>query len=134
MSMTAIMCLTAALYFETRGEDSVTGQVAVATVIMNRVDSPRWPSTVCGVVNQAYQFSYTHDGISDNPYKHAKKLDDKEALQLAELIAKLVLSGERLDLTSTHYHATYVSPTWANHYSKDAQYGKHIFYTAPKGL
>ena len=127
MSMTAIMCLTAAIYFETRGEDNVTGQVAVATVIMNRVDSPRWPSTVCGVVNQDYQFSYTHDGISDNPYKHADEPDDKEALQLAELIAELVL-------TSTHYHATYVSPEWADHYNRDVKYGEHIFYTAPKGL
>ena len=134
MSMTAIMCLTAALYFEARGEDDVTGHVAVATVIMNRVDSPRWPSTVCEVVNQDYQFSYTHDGISDDPYKHAKKPEDKDALQMAQLIAELVINGERLSLTSTHYHATYVAPQWVKHYSKDAQYGQHIFYTAPEGL
>lgn len=134
MSMTAIMCLTAAIYFEARGEDDITGQVAVATVILNRVDSPRWPSTICGVVNQDYQFSYTHDGISDDPYKHAKKPEDKEALQLAELIAELVLDGERLNLTSTHYHATYVSPEWASQYNRDVKYGEHIFYTAPKGL
>ena len=134
MSMTAIMCLTAALYFEARGEDDPTGQVAVATVIMNRVDSLRWPSTVCGVVNQDYQFSYTHNGDSNNPYKHAKLPDDEEALELARLIARLVLDGERLALTSTHYHATYVLPEWTEYYSRDAQYGRHIFYTAPEGL
>lgn len=44
-------CLAEALYFEARGE-SLQGQFAVAEVIMNRVDSPRFPGSICGVVNQ----------------------------------------------------------------------------------
>lgn len=131
MSITAAMCLTAALYFEARGEDDVTGHFAVATVIMNRVDDPRWPSTVCKVIHQRSQFSYTQNGVSNDPYRHAKRPEDKEALELAELIAELVLNGERLSLTSTHFHAISVLPQWAKRFSKDAQYGRHIFYTAP---
>ncbi len=44
-------CLTEALYFEARGE-TVRGMFAVAEVILNRVDDPRYPSSVCAVVNQ----------------------------------------------------------------------------------
>ncbi len=47
-------CLSEALYFEARGE-SLTGVVAVAEVILNRVDSPDYPNSVCGVVNQGGQ-------------------------------------------------------------------------------
>ncbi len=54
-------CLATALYFEARGE-GIKGQAAVAEVILNRVESPQFPRTVCGVVNQSNgrgcQFSY----------------------------------------------------------------------------
>ena len=44
-------CLAQALYFEARGE-SLKGQIAVAEVILNRVDSRAFPDTLCGVINQ----------------------------------------------------------------------------------
>ena len=44
-------CLTKALYFEARGE-TTAGQIAVAEVILNRVDHARYPDTVCRVVSQ----------------------------------------------------------------------------------
>ena len=37
-----VTCLVEALYFESRGE-SFSGQLAVATVILNRVNHPRFP-------------------------------------------------------------------------------------------
>lgn len=64
-------CLAEALYFEARGE-SIRGQFAVAEVILNRVDSPLFPNTVCGVINQgtgrkfACQFTYTCDGHAEH--------------------------------------------------------------------
>ena len=60
-------CLTEALYFEARGE-TAQGLFAVAEVIMNRVDNPGYPNTLCGVIHQgtgrqfACQFTYTCDG------------------------------------------------------------------------
>ena len=63
-------CLTEALYFEARGE-TVKGQFAVAEVILNRVSSPSFPDTICGVINQgtgrkfACQFTYTCDGRAE---------------------------------------------------------------------
>ena len=44
-------CLAEAIYFEARGEP-IEGQVAVAEVVLNRVDDRRYPKTVCGVTNQ----------------------------------------------------------------------------------
>ena len=57
ISQRDLQCLAEALYFEARGEGS-QGQRAVAEVILNRVDHPRFPKTVCGVVNQRGQFTY----------------------------------------------------------------------------
>ena len=60
-------CLAEAIYFEARGE-GVEGQFAVAEVILNRVDSPKFPNSICKVVRQgtgrkhACQFSYNCDG------------------------------------------------------------------------
>ena len=58
--------LAEALYFEARGE-SIQGQLA-GEVVLNRVEDPRFPNSICKVINQgtgrrfACQFTYTCDG------------------------------------------------------------------------
>src|SRR3546814_10744917 len=42
--------------------EPLSGQLAVANVIMNRVESGRFPSTICGVVTQRDQFSFVRGG------------------------------------------------------------------------
>ena len=54
-----IYCAAQNIYFESRGEPDI-GQVAVALVVLNRVNDRRWPSTICDVVWQDKQFSWTH--------------------------------------------------------------------------
>ena len=44
-------CLALNAYFESRNQ-SVAGQIAVSQVVMNRVESPRFPNTICEVINQ----------------------------------------------------------------------------------
>ena len=56
-----VSCLTEAIYYESRGE-TLMSQLAVGTVIMNRVRIDNYPSTVCNVVHQGCQFSYYCDG------------------------------------------------------------------------
>ena len=121
-------CLAIAIYFEARGEP-VSGQVAVGQVIMNRVRSPLFPETICGVVYQGQmqkscQFSFTCDGKTDTPRNDAQ-------WALAQDIAKKITAGE-LWLPevgySTYYHANYVSPYWAGSMSKIDKIGRHIFY------
>ncbi len=121
-------CLTEALYFEARGE-STDGQFAVAEVILNRVDDPRYPSNVCDVVNQgtgrrfACQFTYTCDGQPED-------INDTAIHRRLGKIARVMIDGAPRNLTSgaTHYHADWVSPNWARVFPQTAQIGTHIFY------
>jgi spore germination cell wall hydrolase CwlJ-like protein len=121
-------CLATAIYFEARGEP-VRGQIAVGQVIMNRVRSPMFPETICGVVYQGQmhpgcQFSFTCDGRTDTPH-------NDEQWSLAQSIAKKITAGD-LWLPevgySTYYHANYVSPAWVGEMSKIDKIGRHIFY------
>jgi len=49
-------CLARVMYFESiRSSDE--GMLAVGTVVMNRVESDKYPNNVCGVVGQANQFA-----------------------------------------------------------------------------
>lgn len=123
-----LYCLSEAIYYEARGE-TIEGQIAVAEVIMNRVDSPNYPNTVCGVVRQgesrrnSCQFSYRCDG-------EPERMSDKKSAKRARDVAILLMKGERRGLTSdaTHYHATYVKPYWAKSLTRTATHGTHIFY------
>lgn len=53
--------LTRAVYSEARGEN-LEGQVAVAAVILNRIEDERFPDTIKGVVFQPWAFTAVHDG------------------------------------------------------------------------
>jgi len=53
--------LARAVYSEARGE-SYEGQVAVASVILNRVADPRFPNTIKGVIFEPWAFTAVHDG------------------------------------------------------------------------
>ena len=52
-------CLALNIYHEARSE-SMEGQIAVAQVTLNRVAHSEWPSTICEVVSEPKQFSWTH--------------------------------------------------------------------------
>jgi spore germination cell wall hydrolase CwlJ-like protein len=122
-------CLTEALYFESRGE-SLKGQFAVAEVILNRVKSPLYPRTVCGVVKQrgggGCQFSYVCDGRAD-------RMSDRVSKDRAGRIARAMLDGAPSMLTegATHFHTLNVRPSWAKRFALTASIGAHKFYRQP---
>ena len=49
------------VYAEARGEP-YSGQVAIAAVVLNRVESPSFPNTIAGVIYQPYAFTAVDDG------------------------------------------------------------------------
>lgn len=53
--------LAQAVHGEARGEPYI-GQVAVAAVILNRVDNPKFPNTIAGVIYQPGAFTAVADG------------------------------------------------------------------------
>ncbi|MEM6440175.1 MAG: cell wall hydrolase [Pseudomonadota bacterium] len=125
-------CLTEALYFEARGEP-LPGQVAVAEVILNRVDRSDYPDTICGVVNQGAggrlhrcQFSYNCDGKPET-------FTETEALKRVGQVARKMIDGMPRGLTggASHYHTDAVNPRWARRFEKTAVIGDHLFYRAP---
>jgi hypothetical protein len=122
-------CLSKAIYFEARGE-TLRGQFAVAEVILNRVDSPDYPGSICGVVEQrgggGCQFSYVCDGRAD-------RMRDPEAMWRAERIAAAMMNGAPRALTmgATHFHTRQVRPGWARRFPQTAAIGAHLFYKQP---
>ena len=123
--MRSVQCkmLSEALYYESRSE-SDKGVIAVAHVILNRVNHPTlWPSTIKGVVTQPYQFSYRHDGSMDKGFT-----EKRQYVRVATIAAKVIdgiipspVAG------STYYHHKSISPYWSKVKRKVAQIGNHVF-------
>ncbi len=124
-------CLARAVYFEARSE-SALGQMAVAKVILNRVKSPNYPKTICGVVYQgtqrrnSCQFSFACDGQADDVSQPAAWAQAKSVAQRAIKGDTNLGSGMN---TATSYHADYVTPRWAKTLRKVSKIGRHIFYS-----
>ncbi len=128
-------CLTTAIYFEARSESEL-GQLAVATVILNRLKASNSSSSICGVVYKgasrlhACQFSFACDGTSD-------LVDDARAWKMAVEMTALALSNDKKPkngrmhavATATHYHADYVDPYWSKSLNRVTKIGRHIFYS-----
>ena len=133
-----IMCLATNIYFEARNQPLV-GQIAVGMVTLNRVQSPKFPNTVCGVVYQAKmyknwkgnyvpvrnkcQFSWYCDGLTE-------QIDDVVAWDESVALAEQLYFGTMIDITegSTFYHNLNVDPYWNKHYYKRTKIDDHIFY------
>lgn len=143
-------CIALNVYYEARA-DNLAGKYAVADVVMNRVNDSRFPNTVCEVIRQGImyeswstkqhkdlpdeervywpkrdrcQFSWFCDGLADEPENQASWRD-------AQIIAyNFIQFGSFRGITegATHYHATYVSPSWSLVYQVVGRIGAHIFY------
>ena len=124
----AVDCMTAAIYYEAASE-TMTGQRAVAQVVLNRMRHPAFPKSVCGVVYEGSQrstgcqFSFTCDGsLSRTPSRTG--WDRARGIALAALAGYVEPSVG----TATHYHTTSVVPYWAWSLDKITVVGAHIFY------
>ena len=124
-------CLAENIYYEA-GNESYEGKLAVAQVTINRVNSGRFSSSICGVVNQknsingslVCQFSWVCNslkGIIRNKYQWEESL----------LVAKRALTSQvahdlMYQQNALYYHANYVNPGWK--LTRVGQIGNHIFY------
>jgi len=136
-------CLALNIYHESRS-DNLAGQYAVADVVLNRVENKRYPNTVCDVVYQGKmkpswkdpekmipirnmcQFSWYCDGKDDTPH-------ELEAWAQAQYVAYSILKEEHyrgITEGATHYHTTYVAPSWNKHFYSVGRIGAHVFFRA----
>jgi spore germination cell wall hydrolase CwlJ-like protein len=135
-----IECLALNAYFEA-GIEGYAGKLAVSNVVINRVKSPNFPDTICGVVQQGRyhangqpkrnqcQFSWWCDGKSDNPYE-GQAWEDSKKIALDVYASNLNNANSPLDITegSLYYHADYVVPYWAKSMKRVVKIDTHIFY------
>ena len=116
-----IECLARNVYHEARGEP-LKGQIAVAQVTVNRVESGEFQSSVCKAVYASKQFSWTND--------KPKKVKDIKAWEASVAIATAVLtkSIHLPDFKALYFHTKQVKPKWNRDKRILAVIGNHIFY------
>jgi spore germination cell wall hydrolase CwlJ-like protein len=123
-------CLTRNIYWESASEP-FEGKVAVAQVTINRVESGKFASDICGVVYQkniiaekvVCQFSWMCDGSSK-----IKPIYPAHWKESEEVAKKVLLEGFRLPSmkNALYFHADYVKPQWGK--PQVGKFGRHIFY------
>lgn len=119
-SLKEFNCLVRNISHEARGQPQA-GKEAVGLVTMNRLRDPRYPNTICKVVYQPGQFSWTTDNtISKKVSSHEWQL----AINAATAAYNSV-SGFR----ATHFHNDLVKPYWAKKAKIVAFIGNHTFYS-----
>ena len=117
----SVYCLAENIYHEARNQP-VEGQIAVAQVTINRVNSTEFHNTICEVVYAPRQFSWTS---SKN-----KPIQDAKAWLMSLVIAQVVLiaHSKNPEFTATYFHAKHIKPGWARKKIKVAVIGDHVFY------
>ena len=129
-----IACLAENIYFEA-GHEPEQGQLAVAFVTMNRVNSGKFADSICGVVKQKIgstcQFSWW---CESKPYAMSTsnaltKTNNSLYNRIVDLSVNFYLNHDQMKDPSRgalYYHADYVNPGWK--LPKNTQIGRHIFY------
>ncbi len=120
-TMTAHECMQRVMYFESN-RSSPEGMVAVGTVVMNRLNSGKYPKTVCGVIGQKNQFA---PGVLTRDMAVGK--------DLASAMATKVLNGSRHGYVrgAMFFHTAGMTFPYTNmHYLVEA--GGNVFYEKRK--
>ena len=129
-----VKCLAQNIYFEARSSN-LADQAAVADVVLNRVESRKYPNTICKVVQQGRtykgnpvrnkcQFSWYCDGKPD-------RMTDTDSAKSAYYVAYQMLHHNKfrgISESALMYHADYVKPYWAKSYQLVGTIGRHHFY------
>ncbi|AZZ36774.1 hypothetical protein CIK05_08205 [Bdellovibrio sp. qaytius] len=116
-------CMVCNCYHETRGE-SQEGKIAVAKTVLSRAESKSFPGTVCKVVYQPWQFSWTRDRHSDNI--NAKSFIDNRSLKDCRAAVDKAIDEGPNGLIF-FYNPRAVSPAWAKRVKSCGKVGRHIF-------
>jgi N-acetylmuramoyl-L-alanine amidase len=130
-----VECLANNIFFESAYEPE-KGQIAVAFVTLNRVNSGIFPDNICDVVKQrtqhVCQFSWYCEP-TPRRISYTKDLTNAQKVvynEIYELAIHVYANYEKMkDPTkgALFYHADYVNPRWKN-MIKTAVIGRHIFY------
>ncbi len=118
-----LLCLAQAVYFEARGEQ-LSGQLAVARVVINRATSGQFPDDYCSVVRQRGQFSFVRGGQIPTP--DAGSTAWRNARAIARIAHQDLWDSAAGD--ALYFHAARVRPQWASNRASVTRIDSHIFY------
>jgi spore germination cell wall hydrolase CwlJ-like protein len=123
-----LFCLAKNIFHEASVEDEL-GMFAVAQVTINRVRNANYPDTICDVVMQPSQFSWTND--RNRRWDHPTGPKWETAKRIARQVIK---EGYRVPAlqSAMFYHADYSNPSWSDPSAVVAQVGSHIFYASAR--
>lgn len=127
ISPSELKCMAENIYFEAARE-SLVGKIAVGQVVLNRMKSPNYPKTICGVVHQKNGTTCMFSWTCEEPKEIVQGNSWKQSQQVAqELLSKS--SENTLDITegSTHFHGIQINPGW-NNLKPTAKIDGHQFY------
>ena len=127
--------LARTLWGEARGE-SLTGQIAVAWTIRNRVFDGKakswWGEGYSGVCLKPWQFSCWNKNDPNDAYLSGAKPIPAAQYAQALKAADQVMADATPDPTggATHYYATTMpkAPTWAKGAKQTLKLGQHVFF------
>lgn len=126
-----VTALALNMYFEARGDGNTEAEKIVAMqmvgeVTLNRVRSDNYPDSVCEVVYQKSQFSWTtHRDVTPR---------DIDSWIMAVEIAESLMNGsaDYFNNGATHFinpDALGYTPRWATRLERVGRVGSHVFYT-----
>ena len=121
-----VFCLAKNIYHEARGEP-ILGQYAVAQVTINRKRHSNYPNTICEVVLQAYQFSWTLDSSIRWAVPSETRAWNK-SLNIAKAVLENNVRVNGLE-QALFFHTLSISPSWRDPDHVAMIVGDHIFYT-----
>lgn len=119
-------CLARAIYWEARGEGE-EGMAAVGHVIMNRKAAAQFPNSICRVIYQNGQFSWT----SDRRLRNRPLPQNRLALQALRVAYSIYHGSPDITNGALYFHARRVRPSWRQSFEEVAENfgaGNHIFY------
>jgi spore germination cell wall hydrolase CwlJ-like protein len=117
-----VECMAKVVYHEAANQ-ALAGQLAVAQVILNRVDGgPTFPKSVCGVVNQQGQFFTTR--LFKAPSADLARW--RVAVAIAFIAQERRLS--QVAPGALFYHAAFATPGWSRQHQRIARIGDQVFY------
>lgn len=117
-------CLTKNIFHEA-GVEGWEGKIGVGQVTLNRMSSKRWNNTICKVVYERKQFSWTNDA------KLRLQKPKGPLWEASRKAARDIVAGVRLPelKTALFYHTDYIeAPVWASPKFLLAQVGQHLYY------
>lgn len=120
-------CLALALYFEARSE-TFEGRMFVADTIINRVESKRFPDTVCDVVMQEKQFSFFNKVYNGEALVMSDSVVDQRAWSRSIKEAYRYFLNKPDVHNSCHYATHSVSNIWTKKLEPVIRVGAHTWY------